>query len=73
MEGECHQAKEKCLAELERTIKEYNDQMQIFLTALGADTEREKVLRSAIAKLEKELSELKIKRERVNAAQCDKL
>ncbi len=73
MESECYQAKEKCLAELDQAIKDYNEQMQIFLTALGADTEREKVLRSAIAKLEKELSELKIKRERFDAAQCGKL
>ena len=72
-EGNCDQAKEKCLAALDQTIKEYNDQMQVLLAALGADTEREKVLRSAIAKLEKELSELKMKRERFNAAQCNNL
>lgn len=70
VESECHQAKEKCLAELDQMIKEYTEQMQLLLAALGADTEREKVLRSAIAKLEKELSELKIKKERFNAAQC---
>jgi septal ring factor EnvC (AmiA/AmiB activator) len=73
VESECDQAKKKCLDELDQTIKDYTEQVQVLLTALGADTEREKVMRSAIAKLEKELSELKIKRERFNAAQCSKL
>ena len=70
VEGECDQAKEKCLAALDQRIKEYTDQMHTLLAALGADTERKKVLRPAIAKLEKELAELKIKRERFKAAQC---
>jgi hypothetical protein len=71
IESECVRAKEKCLAALDRTIKENTEQTQALLTALGADTEREKVLRPAITKLEKDLSELKMKRERFNAANCD--
>jgi hypothetical protein len=71
-EDECRRAKERCLAALDQTIKEYSEQMQALLTALGADTEREKVLRSAITKLEKDISELKVRRERFNAAECKK-
>jgi chromosome segregation ATPase len=71
-ENECRRAKEKCLAAMDGTIKENTEQMHALLTALGADTEREKVLRPAITKLEKDLSELKTKRERFNAARCDK-
>jgi hypothetical protein len=71
-EDECLRAKERCLAALDQKIKEYAEQMHALLTALGADTEREKVLRSAIAKLENDLSELKVRRERLNAAECKK-
>ena len=71
-EDECRRAKNRCLALVDQTIKEQGEQMQALLTALGADTEREKVLRSAITKLEKDLSELMMKRERLSAAQCDK-
>ncbi|HEX5736497.1 MAG TPA: hypothetical protein VF131_26940 [Blastocatellia bacterium] len=71
-EDECLRVKDRCLAEVDQTIKEHGEQMHALLTALGADTEREKVLRPAIAKLEKDLSELRLKRERLNAAQCDK-
>jgi hypothetical protein len=71
-EDECRRAKDGCLALVDQTIKERGEQMQALLTALGADTEREKVLRPAITKLEKDLSELKLKRERLSAAQCDK-
>jgi septal ring factor EnvC (AmiA/AmiB activator) len=71
-QDECLQAKQRCLAALDRAIKDHNEQMQILLTALGADTERERALRPAVAKLEKDLSELKTKRERFNAAHCDK-
>jgi hypothetical protein len=71
-QDDCLRAKDRCLAEVDRTIKERGEQMHALLTALGADTEREHVLRPAIAKLEKDLSELKLKRELLNAAQCDK-
>jgi len=71
-EEDCRRAKEPCLASLDRKIKEDTEQMRTLLTALGADTERENVLRSAIAKLEKDLAEIKMKRERLNAAQCNR-
>ena len=71
-EDECRRAKDRCLAAVDQTIKEQGEQMHALLTALGADTEREKVLRPAITKLEKDLSELKLKREQLSAAQCNK-
>ena len=71
-QDDCLRAKDRCLAEVDQTIKEHGEQMHALLTALGADTEREQVLRPAIAKLEKDLSELKSKRELLNAAQCGK-